>query len=166
MAKSHDVFIYVGTYPSADAANEDMKLLRDLKGEGSYDTAVISKDDKGKVHVKKRESAVSNGFMGGMAAGSVLAVIFPVGLIVGATIGDVTGAVGGHFKRGLASSDVKELADILDQGQAAILVVGETKVEPLLKRTGLQPTKQVTKDVAVSSKDIAEAIQEAGTEVS
>ena len=61
MAKSHDVFIYVGTYPSADAANEDMKLLRDLKGEGSYDTAVISKDDKGKVHVKKRESAVSNG---------------------------------------------------------------------------------------------------------
>ena len=28
MAKSHDVFIYVGTYPSADAANEDMKLLR------------------------------------------------------------------------------------------------------------------------------------------
>ncbi|MGZ4662134.1 MAG: DUF1269 domain-containing protein [Arthrobacter sp.] len=166
MAKTHDVFIYVGTYPSEAAANEDMKLLRDLKGEGSYDTAVIRQDDKGKVHVKKRESAVSHGFMGGMAAGGALAVIFPVGFIAGATIGDVSGAVIGHFRRGLKRSDVKELADIIDPGQAAILVVGERKVEPLLKRTNLQPTKHVTKDVDVSSKDIKNAIEEAGEEVS
>ena len=166
MAKTHDVFIYIGIYPSEDAANEDMKLLRDLKGEGSFDTAVITKDDKGKVHVKKRESAVGHGFMGGMAVGGALAVILPVGFIVGATIGDVSGAVIGHFRHGLARSDVKELGDLVNQGQAAILVVGERKVEPLLKRTALQPTKHVTKDVAVSSKDITKAIEEAGTEIS
>jgi uncharacterized membrane protein len=166
MAQTHDVFIDIGTYPSEDAATEDMKLLRDLKGEGSYDTAVIRKDDKGKVHVKKRESAVGHGFMGGMAVGGALAVIFPPGFIVGATIGDVSGAVGGHFRRGLSTSDVKELADIIDPGQAAILVVGETKVEPLLKKTALHPTKHVLKDVAVSRKDIKDVIEKAGTEVS
>jgi uncharacterized membrane protein len=166
MAKTHDVFIDIGTYPSLDAANEDMKLLRDLRGEGTYDTAVISKDDKGKVHVKKRESAVSKGFMGGMAAGSVLGVIFPVGMIVGATAGDMSGAVAGHCRHGLSRSDVKELADIIDPGQAAILVVGERKVEPLLKRTGLQPTKHVLKDVEVSSKDIKDTLEEAGASVS
>jgi uncharacterized membrane protein len=46
-----------------------------------------------------------------------------------ALAGAAVGAAIGHLWRGLSRSDVKELGDLIDEGQAALLVVGEGKLE-------------------------------------
>ncbi|HVD87938.1 MAG TPA: hypothetical protein VNB91_03440, partial [Jatrophihabitantaceae bacterium] len=68
MAKADGVFIYIGTYPSEVAARGDYDVVKDLHSVGavgSYDAAVITKDDDGKVHVNKDETATRHGTWGG-----------------------------------------------------------------------------------------------------
>jgi hypothetical protein len=58
MAKPEAVFIYVGTYPSKAAAEADYEVVKDLHAlgaVGSYDAAVVTKDDNGKVHENKEK---------------------------------------------------------------------------------------------------------------
>ena len=50
MAKADGVFIYIGTYPNEAAARADYDLVKDLHAlgaVGTYDAAVIQKDDAG-----------------------------------------------------------------------------------------------------------------------
>jgi len=64
MAKPEAVFIYVGTYPSKDAAEADYHVVKDLHAVGavgSYDAAVVTKDDNGKVHEHKAETCPFRG---------------------------------------------------------------------------------------------------------
>jgi hypothetical protein len=39
------------------------------------------------------------------------------------------GAVSGHLWRGISRSDVKEPAELIDDGQAALVIVGENTIE-------------------------------------
>lgn len=46
MSKSHDVFLYVGTYESENDAEVDLMTVKDLHSDGvigTYDAAVVSK---------------------------------------------------------------------------------------------------------------------------
>ena len=48
MAKPDAVFIFIGTYPSEAAARDDYAVVKDLHAVGAvgtYDAAVITKDD-------------------------------------------------------------------------------------------------------------------------
>jgi uncharacterized membrane protein len=60
MAKPDAVFIYIGTYQDEVAARNDYDVVKDLHAAGAigtYDAAVVTKDDAGKVHVNKDEMA-------------------------------------------------------------------------------------------------------------
>ena len=169
MAKPDAVFIYIGTYPSEAAARDDYDVVKDLHASGAvgtYDAAVVTKDDAGKVHVNKDEMATRHGAWGGAAVGAVVGILFPPSLIAGAAVGAAAGGVGGHVWRGMSRSDVKELGDVIDNGQAALVIVGESKVEQAVEKAGLKAEKHVAKELDVSPKDIDEAVQEAAEEVS
>jgi uncharacterized membrane protein len=169
MAKPDAVFIYIGTYPSEAAARDDYGVVKDLHAAGAvgtYDAAVVTKDDSGKVHVNKDEMATRHGAWGGAAVGAVVGILFPPSLIVGAAVGAAAGGIGGHVWRGMSRSDVKELGDVIDEGQAALVIVGESKVEQAVEKAGLKAEKHVAKELDVSPKDIDKALQEAATEVS
>jgi uncharacterized membrane protein len=50
------LFVYAATYSSTDYAWADYDVLLELHADelvGTYDAAVINKDEKGKVHVHK-----------------------------------------------------------------------------------------------------------------
>ena len=67
MAKPEAVFIYVGTYPGKAAAEADYEVVKDLHAAGaagSYDAAVVTKDNEGKVHENKDEMATRHGGWG------------------------------------------------------------------------------------------------------
>ena len=66
----------------------------------------------------------------------------------------------------MSRSDVKEFGDVIDQGQAALVVVGESKIEDALDKAELKAEKQVAKDLNVDPKDIDKAVQEAAGDVS
>ena len=168
MAKSDAVFIYIGTYPSEDAARADYDVIKDLHAAGAvgtYDASVVTKDDDGKVHVNKDETATRHGAWGGAAVGALVGIIFPPSLVVGAAVGATVGGVSGHLWKGMSRADVKEFGDIIDAGQAALVVVGESTIEDALNKAGLKAEKQVAKDLNVDPKDIDKAVQEAASEL-
>jgi hypothetical protein len=53
MAKPDAVFIYIGTYPTEAATRNDYEMVKDLHAAGAvgtYDAAVVTKDDAGKAY--------------------------------------------------------------------------------------------------------------------
>lgn len=84
MAKADGVFIFIGTYPDEASARYDYDLVKDLHAAGAvgtYDAAVITKDEAGKVHVDKDEMATRHGAWGGAAAGAIIGILFPPSII-------------------------------------------------------------------------------------
>ncbi len=169
MAKTNAVFIYIGTYPSESAARADYDLVKDLHlvgAVGTYDAAVITKDAAGKVHVNKDEMATRHGAWGGAAVGAVVGILFPPAIIGSAIVGAAVGGVGGHLWRGMSRSDVKEFGEIIDDGQAALLIVGEDKLAEAVDKAGLKADKHVAKELDVSAKDVDQAVQDTARDVS
>jgi len=169
MAKPEAVFIYIGTYPSQDAAEADYEVIKDLHAVGavgSYDAAVVTKDDNGKVHENKDEMATRHGGWGGAAVGALIGCLFPPAIIVTTAAGAAVGAVSGHLWRGMSRKDCKELGELIDDGQAALVIVGENTIEQAVDKAALKAEKQVAKELDVNPRDIDKAIEEAASEVS
>jgi uncharacterized membrane protein len=168
MAKDDNVFIYIGTYPDELSARADYEIVKDLHvagAVGTYDAAVITKDADGKVHENKDETSTRHGAWGGAAVGAVVGILFPPSLIAGAAVGAAVGGVGAHLWKGMSRSDVKELGDIIDDGEACLLVVGESKIQKELEKAGLKAEKQVAKQLDLDPKDVDAAVQEAAKEL-
>jgi len=169
VAKPDAVFVFIGTYPSEGAARDDYEIVKDLHAVGAvgtYDASVVTKDDKGKVHVNKDETSTRHGAWGGAAAGAVVGLLFPPAVIGSALVGAAAGGVGGHLYKGMSRSDVKEFGEIIDAGQAALLVVGESTIQDAIEKADLKAEKDIAKVIDVSSKDIDQAVQDAAKEVS
>ena len=92
--------------------------------------------------------------------GAVVGILFPPSIIAGAAVGAAVGGVSGHLWRGMSRSDVKELGDMIDAGQAALLVVGQSTLEDALNKAGLKAEKHITKELDANAKDINKAIKE------
>ena len=163
MSKADGVFIYIGTYPDEAAAQADydvVKALHMVDAVGSFDAAVITKDDAGKVHVAKDETATRAGAWGGVAVGAVLGVLFPPSIIGTAAVGGLVGGTGGHLWKGMSRSDVKELGEVIDAGEAALIVIGDVTISKALEKAELRAVKQIKKDVDVSLDDLEKQIKE------
>jgi uncharacterized membrane protein len=168
MAKSDPVFLYIGTYPNEAAARSDYDVVKDLHAAGAvgtYDASVVTKDESGKVHVNKDEMATRHGGWGGAAAGAVVGILFPPSIIGAAVVGGAIGGVSGHLWRGMSRADVKEFGDVIDAGQAALIIVGEVTVEQAINKATLKAEKHVAKELDVSTKDVDKAVQEAAKEM-
>ena len=169
MATEDRMFLYIGTYPSEAAARDDYDVVKDLHAVevvGTYDAAVITKDAKGKVHVNKDEMATRHGGWGGAAAGAVVGMLFPPALIGSALVGGAIGAASGHLWRGLSRSDVKELGDLIDTGEAALLVVGASNLQHALEEAELSAETSVGKQIDVNAADLDAAVKDAASQVS
>ncbi len=169
MSKTDGVFIYVGTYASEVDARTDYDLVKDLHSQGAvgtYDAAVITKDDAGKVHVNKDETTTRHGAWGGAGVGALVGILFPPSIIGSAIVGAAIGGVSGHLWKGMSRADVKEFGDVIDAGEAALVIVGETKIEAYLEKLELKATKRATKELEVDKGKIDEAVQEAAKSVS
>ena len=169
MAKPDAVFIFIGTYPNEAAARADYDIVKDLHkagAVGTYDAAVVKKDLGGNVHVNKDETATRHGAWGGAAVGAVVGILFPPSIIGTAIVGAAVGGVGGHLWRGMSRADVKEFGDIIDDGQAALIIVGESTVEEAVHKAQLKADKRIAKQLDVSAKDVDKAVQEAAGELS
>ncbi len=170
MAKADGVFVYVGTYPDEMSARGDYEIVKDLHAAGAvgtYDASVVTKDENGKVHVNKDETSTRHGAWGGAAVGAMVGILFPPALIGSAVVGATAGGVGAHLWKGMSRADVKEFGDLIDTGEAALVIVGESTIEAALDKADLKAEKHVAKELDdVSSKDIDQAVQEAAEEAS
>lgn len=164
MAKTDAVFVYIGTYADEAQAQSDYQLVKELHTTdaiGTYDGAVVTKDAKGRVRVNKDETATEHGAWGGAAAGAVIGILFPPAIIGAALTGAAVGGVSGHLWRGMSRSDVKELGDLIDTGQAALVVVGQTPLEDVLDGGRLNAERHLSREIDASSKDLDDAVHQA-----
>ena len=165
---SDNTFILVATYPDEAAAQDDYQVVKDAHAAGlvgSYDAAVVTKDANGKVHENKDETATRHGAWWGVAAGAAVGVIFPPAVLGAAAVGGVVGGVSGHLAKGMSRSEAKELGDVIDPGQAGLVIVGESKVEDAIKKAITRAEKQTAKELNVNPKDLDRTLQEAVKEM-
>ena len=142
MAKQENDTLYViaAAYDDVDLAVADyeaVKLLyRQVRTSHDFDAAVIAKDENGKVHiVKKHEQPTRHGTavgLGwGLAVGVAAALFPPIGIGIAAASGGAGAAIGGvagHVSGGMTRSDLKDLGETLDAGQAGLIAVYETNL--------------------------------------
>jgi uncharacterized membrane protein len=158
------VFLYVARYDDEADAQADYRLLVDLHAAGvvgTYDAAVVTKDAK-KVHVHKHEKPTQHGAWSGIAVGAVVGIIFPPSILGAAAVGGVAGGLMGHFWGGLSRSDVKALGDFLDEGQAAVLVIGKSKLQKVLDKELKRATKSMEKQIKADRKHVEAALAAGG----
>jgi len=179
---NYDTFMfYAGTYPDVESAEQDYEAVKSLHYNldliDSFDAAVIGKKENGKVKVfKKHEQPTRHGgWVGagwGLATGLVIA-LFPAaaigtGLLAGTTgAGAAIGAIAGHVKHGMKNKDLHDLADMLDAGEAALIVVASSdigkKVEEAMSRADKIEAKEAEVDLEELTKDMEVAEKEASS---
>ena len=167
--------VFTASYNNEDAAKEDYEAVKALYyGLGvmdTFDAAVIEKNAKGKVTIiKKHEQPTRQaGWAGaslGLAAGLTVA-LFPAvaltgGLMAGAAAtGAAMGAVIGHVAGGMSRGDLKELGQVLDEGEYGLLVVAATDVGARVQETITSAAKVVKKELKADKKNLDKEITEA-----
>jgi uncharacterized membrane protein len=171
------LFVYCGVYGDADDALVDYEVVKQLHTQenliDAYDAAVIERNEKGKVKIVKKHETPTRvgGVLGGgvgLATGLVIA-LFPAvaiggGLLLGTAAGGaLLGSVAGHAAAGMSRSDLKDLGEALDNGQAGLVVVGvsdmEAKVRAAMKHAQKVEEKKLKADQEALEKDAKEAAQ-------
>jgi len=167
---------YIGVYPSVEDAEADYQLVKDLHTKAgmldAYDAAVIEKREDGKVRITKKHETPTRvgGVLGGgvgLATGLVLA-LFPFAAIGGGLLaattagGAVLGAVAGHAASGMSRSDLKELGEYLDEGQAGLVVVGVTEMEDDIKQSMSKADKVESREIKADTDVIEQDAKAAG----
>ncbi len=158
------VFIYAATYASRTDALADYDSLVELHAEklvGTYDVALISKDADGKVHVEKHEKPTQHGAWGGIAVGAVVGILFPPSILGAAAVGGVVGGVGGHLRRGMDRGDARALGELLDEGEAALIVIGESRLEEQLDKALTRAAKSIEKEIDADSREFRRELEQA-----
>ena len=157
-------FAFIGSYSDVADAEADYDAVKALHTEAglidAYDAAVVERKADGKVKIVKKHETPTRvgGVLGGgvgLATGIVIA-LFPAAAIGGGLLaattggGAVLGAVAGHAAAGMSRSDLKEMGEALDSGQAGLVVVAiadmESKIEAAMKRAEKIEAKQVKAD--------------------
>lgn len=155
------MFLYAGEYESVDDAKADLDELKQLHDDqfvGTYDAAVLTKED-GKVKiVDKIEKPTQHGGWAGLAVGAALGLIFPPSVLVSGLVGAGAGAVIGHLRGGMARSDLKEIGEMLEESESALIVVGEATIERGVDEAIKHAKKQMKKEVRADAREIERAI--------
>jgi len=159
------MFMYAGEYDDVDDAKADLEALKELHREhlvGTYDAAILTKNEKGKVKiVDKTEKPTQHGGWAGLAVGAAVGLIFPPSILVSGAIGAGAGALIGHLRGGMSDSDLKEVGEMLDESEAALIVVGEATVERAIEDATKRAKKEMKKEVRADAKEMEKAIDEA-----
>jgi uncharacterized membrane protein len=148
-------FIFMSIYDDPVHADADMETLRRLHSDGAlsaYDAAVAQKDANGDVKVRKREVPTADGAWTGVVAGAVIGILFPPSILAMGAAGAGVGAIVAHFGRGLSRADVKDLGELLDAGQAALVVIASEPIVKPLVDAGIKARKYIQKETTVDPK--------------
>jgi uncharacterized membrane protein len=158
------VFIYAATYADRAGAEADYESLLELHAEklvGTYDVALVHKDADGKVHVEKHEKPTQHGAWGGIAVGAAVGVLAAPAVVPAALVGGVIGGLGGHFKKGVSRDSAKELGDLIDAGEATLVVIGESRLGEQLDKALTRAEKSIEKEIEVDRREFKKELDEA-----
>jgi uncharacterized membrane protein len=161
------MFIYVAAYDDPEDAATDYATLLDLHSAslvGSYDVAIIGKDAEGKVHVTKHEKPTQHGTWSGLAVGAVAGILFPPSILGSAVVGGAAGGLIGHLARGMSRHDMHEIGEMLEEGQAALVIVGQSRIEEQVTKELTKAQKSMEREVDADADEFEAALRDAERE--
>jgi uncharacterized membrane protein len=157
------VFLYAAVYDDIADAEADYEAVFELHAAGlvgTFDSAVIEKED-GKVRVHKTERPTQHGAWTGIAVGALAGILFPPSIIGTAIAGGVAGGVIGHLWKGMSRSDLKELGEAMDDGNAALIVIGESKVDERIEQAVKRAKKVIEKQIDAEADELKREVEAA-----
>jgi len=160
----NEMFVFVGVYATRDDAELDYDMLKDLHSDklvGSYDAAVVSKDNNGKVHLRKHEKPTQHGAWSGLAIGAVVGAVFPPSIVASGVVGAAAGGLVGHFARGMSRGNVTELGQMLDDGEAALVVIAKSKIDEQMTKSLKRAARTYEKQVDAEAKEFRKMLDQA-----
>ena len=174
MSEHDTLLILAASYDDLTEAERDYEAVKALYGEihtsHDFDAAVVKRGDDGKVEVVRKHEeptrhGAAHGLGWGLAIGAAAALLPGIGLLgglaAGGGAGAAIGAVTGHVKGGLDDDDLKGLGDVLDQGEAALIVVYATNMADQIAANIKALNKYVSKEVDANADELARQLHEA-----
>jgi uncharacterized membrane protein len=130
------LYVLAASYDKVEDALAEYEAIeaawRHVSSSHDFDATVVAKDESGKVQIVRRHDeptrhGAATGLGWGLAAGAVAALFPAVGILgalaAGGGTGAALGAVAGHASGALSRDDLKALGDVLDRGDAGLVVV-------------------------------------------
>src|SRR3954452_14018907 len=172
--KPDALYVMAASYDSVDEAVADYEAVKalyyEVKASDEFDAAVIAKNDEGKVDiVKKHEQptrhGAAHGLGWGLAAGAVVALFPPVGIIgalaVGGGAGAALGALAGRTASALSRDDLKLLGEVWGRGEAGLVVVYGPGLAYRVMASVTRATSSVRRITDLSVEQLAEDLRAA-----
>ena len=170
------LFVIAAAYEDVDAAVADYEavkaLYREVRTSHDFDASVIAKDEGGKVRiVKKHEQPTRHGAAVGLGwglAAGVAAALFPpvgIGIAAAGAGGAAIGGVAGHASGGMSRSDLKDLGETLDAGQAGLIVVYETNLADQVAANIKAANRMISRATDMAADQLAEDLKRAEQDV-
>ena len=173
MSENDTVLVLAAAYDDVDAAEADYEAVKalyyDVKTSHDFDAAVIDRDENGKVRVvKKHEQPTRHGAAAGMGWGLAVGaacVLLPgiglVGLAGGAAAGATIGAVTGHVKGGMSNDDLRNLGEVLNNGQAGLIAVYATNMADQVAAAVKAQNRQISQEIDADADELAKELKAA-----
>jgi uncharacterized membrane protein len=133
---SHTLYVLAASYDDVDDALAEYTAIEaaytHVSSSSGFDATVVARNADGKVEIVRRHDepvrhGAASGLVWGLAVGAVAALFPAVGILgalaVGAGSGAALGAVAGHAGEALSRDDLKALGEVLDEGDAGLVVV-------------------------------------------
>jgi uncharacterized membrane protein len=167
MAINHTLVAYLAMYHSGVDAETDYRTIKEWHARGvlrAYDAAVLRKDLSGDAHMNEYAQKKKYSEWTGLAVGALLGVIFPPSVFASAAangisaVGAGTGAMVGHFWRGLSRSELNELGDLYDLGTVVLIVIANLNVTHVLPRQRHRAIAAIEKHIKVDAASFQAAL--------
>ena len=91
-------------------------------------------------------------------SGALVGIIFPPSILGAAVVGAAAGGGIGHAMGGMSRGDAKELGDYLDTGQAALVVIGKSRMQEQLDKALTHAEKTQEKEIDADGKALAKEL--------
>lgn len=171
-----EYILFTATYDSLDQAELDFGYLKGLeygREIRKLNAAMVTKNEKGRIHVHETTTDGKVAAVSGLVAGAIIGAIFPPagiavigGALAGAAVLGIVAGTIGHFAGGISRHEMRQLGALLEEGQAAIIAVAEDavarQVGSLLAHAQRQANHALDKgDVAAAVADIEKGLAEA-----
>jgi uncharacterized membrane protein len=171
---SDTLYVLAAAYDRVEDALSDYEAVKVAYGHvGSshdFDATVIARNEDGKVEIVRRHDEPTRhgtavGLNWGLAAGAVAALFPAVGILgalaVGGGAGAALGAIAGHASRGMSRDDLTALGQILDEGDAGVVVVYASDMADRVNASIRAARITLRKTTSVTAEQLAAEIREA-----
>ena len=164
MAEPDGIVMIVGAYASVEDARQDFEAIKLLKKEkflGDYESALFHKDAEGTVKIIDTDATERGwGAKVGIVTGAAIGLIFPPSILAMGAAGAGVGAIAGNFMRGLKRKDVQAIGEMLDEGTAGVVMVGETTIEQGMDRLMKRAAKVIKQDIDAQAEALKAQVDE------